>query len=269
MNLFLQNLKVQLRPRRYKRDLAEAERMLRSLTEPENGVAERLRSLLRSDWWEVRNCALKIIARIRCKDLYGQFVGRLLDRGEAGILRRNCAELIPAVGLRSPDIIDALRRALSDPYWEVRSEAAHALAQLAGESAELEHELLALLGRERNLEVRASVAQALGAVATSRAAVDALAEIAADDKWLVRHQAAVALIEMGGRRPEFAGEAADVIGRLDLLAEGAATTSVFRQHVLELAELTARGRPYPTTDAMKRRYMHLKHGWLRKKDGRE
>ena len=263
MNVLLQNLKVLLRPRRYRAELAQAERMLRSVAEAENGAVERIHGFLRSDWWEVRNCALKIIARTRCQRLYDQLHVKLVETGEAGILRRNCAELIPAVGLRDPETISALRRALRDPYWEVRSEAARALSQLATESDELEAELLSALRAEKNLEARACLAQALGALARGDGAFDLLAQLADRDCWLVRYQAAVALIEMGARRPGLAEKAAETVHGLDQLAEGAATTSVFRQHVLELAELTAKGRPYPDADAVKKRYMHLKHGWLR------
>ena len=264
MSLLRRNIKVLLQPRRYRAELGEAGRMLRSVTEPTNGVAGRIRGFLDSDSWEVRNCALKIIARTRCEELYGELVAKLLEASEAGIIRRNCAELLPDVGLRAPDVIDALRRALRDRYWEVRAESARALAQLSDESPELERELLSLLARENNMEVRAALAQALGGLGVTRGAFDALAGLARREPWLVRHQASVALAEMGARRPDLAEDAAEAIRSLDLLAEGTATTSVFRQNVLELAELTAKGRPFPSPESMRRRYFHLKRGWLRR-----
>jgi len=192
-------------------------------------------------------------------------VGKLTERREAGIVRRNCAELLPVVGLRSDAALAALTRALDDPYWEVRAETARALAVLADESAELETQLLGRLGRERNPEVRAALAEALGALGIGRKAFDVLVRLARDDAWLARHQASIALAEMGVRHPDFAEEATEVIRGLDLLAEGTATTSVFRQHILELAQLTAKGRPFPSREALRRRYFHLKHGWLKKK----
>jgi len=264
MSLIARNIKVLLNPRRYGAELARAEHMLRSVTEANNGAAERIRGFLGSDSWEVRNCAVKIITRTRCETLYGVLVAKLLERGEAGILRRNCAESLPALGIRSAEAVAALRRVLADPYWEVRSEAARALATLCEESPELEGDLTSLLAREKNIEVRAAVAEALGSLAVTRRAFDALADLAVRDAWLVRHQAAVALVEMGARRPGFAEDAAEVIRKLDLLAEGTATTSVFRQHVLELADLTAKGRPFPSAESMRRRYFHLKRGWLHK-----
>ena len=264
MSLIGRNIKVLLQPRRYRAELAKAGHMLRSTTEAVNGVAGRIRGFLASDSWEVRNLGVKIIARTRCEELYGELVARLLACGEAGIIRRNCAEALTHIRLRRPDVIDALRRALCDPYWEVRAESARALAELAGESPELEGELLAVLAREKNLEVRAALAQALGGLGAGREAFDVLVELARRDPWLVRHQASVALAEMGARRPDLAEDAAAAIQSLDLLAEGTATTSVFRQGVLELAELTARGRPFPPPESLRRRYFHLKRGWLRK-----
>ncbi len=266
MGLIRRNIKVLLNRRRYKTELAEAERMLRSVTEATDGVADDIRAFLGSDSWEVRNCAVKVIARTRCEALYGVLAEKLAEPCEAGIVRRNCAELLPVVGLRTPQVVRALRRALRDAYWEVRAEAARALSELCEGSAELEGELLSLLAVEKNLEVRVAVVQALGGLGVSRDAFGALAGLAAGGRWLVRHQASVALAEMGARRPDLAEDAADVIRNLDLLAEGTATTSVFRRHILELVDLTAGGRPFPSAASLRRRYLHLKQGWLKGND---
>ncbi len=264
MSVIGRNIKVLLQPRRYRAQLAEAGRMLRSITEATNGVAGQIREFLASDSWEVRNCAVKIIVRTRCEELYGEIVVRLVERGEAGIIRRNCAEAVTDIQLCEPEVIEALRRGLRDPYWEVRAESARALAVVAEESHELEQELLSALEREKNLEVRASLAQALGGLGLSGDTFDALAGLARGEVWVVRHQASVALAELGARRHDLAENAAAAIQDLDLLAEGTATTSVFRQGVLELAELTAKGRPFPSPESLRRRYFHLKRGWLRK-----
>ena len=93
-SLRLRNIKVQLLPRRYKRELAQAERMRMSATDATPEFVERVKSFLRSDSWEVRNSAVKIIARAQCEELYTELVERLLDTRESGILRRNCAELL-------------------------------------------------------------------------------------------------------------------------------------------------------------------------------
>ncbi len=264
MSVLWRNVRAMLRPGRARAELAEANRMLRSVTEATNGVAEQIGGFLASDSWEVRNTAVKIIARTRCEAMYDRLPAALLDAGESGIIRRNCAEALLDIGRPEPDVVAALRAALRDPYWEVRAEAARALAALAEPSPDLETELLAALAREKDLEARAALAEALGGLAEGREAFDALAELARRESWLVRHQASVALAEMGARRPDLAEDAAAVILALDLLAEGSATTSVFRQRVLELMELTGRGRPFPSPESLRRRYFHLKRGWLRK-----
>ena len=246
MSLVLRNIRALLNPRRHRAEQAEASRMLRSVTEATDGVADRIRGFLQSDAWLVRNCGIKIIARTRCEELYDVLLDKLADRSEAPIIRRNCAERIPTVEIDPERAIPALRQALGDPYWETRAEAARALARTADASPELEADLLAALEGERNQETKAG-----------------LAELANGGPWLVRHQAAVALLEMGARRPEFAREAAEVVRRLDLLAEGAATRSVFRDRMLELAALTQEGRPFPSPELLRKRYFHLQEGWLK------
>lgn len=263
MSLIRRNIRALLHARRHRAEQAEAARMLRSVTEADNGTAERIRGFLESDAWLVRNCALKIIARTRCEELYGVLIEKLRDWSEAPIIRRNCAELIPTVPLDRARRVGPLRLALLDPYWETRAEAARALARVAGPSEELEGDLLGRLAVERNMEVKAGVAEALGALAVSRAGFDGLVELASEGPWLVRHQAAVALLEMGSRRPEFADEAAGVVRGLDLLAEGTSTQSVFRDRVLELAALIEKGRPFPSAERLRKRYFHLKNGWLK------
>ena len=303
MKRILQNIRVLMSPGRYRAELRAAERMRGEVREAarggaerlcaegtagSNGAADRIRGFLGSRSWEVRNCALKLIAETRCAQLYGTLTAKLLEREEVGIVRRNCAELLPSIGLRSPEVLSALRQALGDGYWEVRAEAARALAGESGQGsvvsgqqpgkdgqgaeaegqwagwAELEAEILARLLHESNLEARGALVQALGALGTGRAAFDALADCARDDEsWLVRHQAATAIAEMAARKRELAGEAASIICSLDLLADGTATTPVFRQHVLELAKLTADGR-LPAREEVTPRYLHLKNGWLRK-----
>lgn len=264
MALIWRNIRVLLRPRRYRAELAAAARLYDSATEVIDGVPDQIRSFLASDSWEVRNYAIKTIVKIRCEELYDALVERLLDRDEAGILRRNCAELLPSIPLRTPRAVEALCRVIDDPYWEVRAEAARALARLADESRDAEERLLGRLAREHNFEVRAAIAEALGALAIGREAFDALAQMAAEGPWLVRHQAAIALLELAGRHTEFSHDAAAIVRGIDLLAEGTATSSVFRQNMLELAELTAEGRPFPSPVELRRRYLHLKHGWLRR-----
>ncbi len=158
-----------LSPHRWKGKLAEAERLLRAETPPA-GLGAKLDAWLASPAWELRNAAVKLIARFRDDGRYARLLGALADRAEAGIVRRNAAEAIAQLGLRTAPARGALVRALGDPYWEVRSEAATALAALFPPAEDLEAALLrALFGprggrriREANFEARMALALALG-----------------------------------------------------------------------------------------------------------
>jgi hypothetical protein len=145
MGLIRRNILAYLQPWKYRDELAGARRLLACAKPSPSADAElldRLRRLLESDLWEVRNCAVKIIARARCEPLYHVLTTKLVDRNEAVIIRRNCAERLTEAEHTAPEVIDALRRACSDPYWEVRAEALRSLARLADGSPELEAELL-------------------------------------------------------------------------------------------------------------------------------
>jgi HEAT repeat protein len=263
MRLLCRNIKVLLQPRRYRAELAAAIKMQTSCSQLTDNDEARVRAFLQSDSWEVRNCAVKIIAKTNYTPLLPALEEMLLDRSEAGIVRRNCAEMLGCYGHRSAALTQSLTAALADPYWEVRAEAARALARLCDEDGTVEHALLKRLAREKDMEAQAAFVEALGAVAVMQETFDRLAERAVEGPWLVRHQSAVAVAEMAARRPEFAQQAIALIGRLDLLAEGTVTRSVFRQSILQLAEHTRQSQAFPTRDELRLRYFHLKNGWLK------
>jgi HEAT repeat protein len=258
----LRNVRALLHPRRHKAEKARAARLYRDPSQAGEKLEAALRGFLASDAWEVRNVAIKIVARAPCEALLPVLTAALLDRAEVGIVRRNAAEMLIVAGRRSLEITDALRRALIDPYWEVRAESARALARLAVPSEATEQAILARLAADRNVEARAGLVEALGALGSTDAAFGLLVALAQEGPWLVRHQAAVAMVEMATRREEFAPDAAETLRRLDLLAEGTVTTSVFRRHILELTALITDAHTLPPPDRVRSRYLHLKQGWL-------
>lgn len=263
MNLLLRNLKVQLFSRRYGAEQARAEKLLATATEPTDEVIAAIRQFLQSDSWEVRNAAVKTIGRIHCEPLYGVLVEKLCDRNEAGILRRNCAEMV--YNLRLASAADALRAALHDGYWEVRAEAARALSAIVEPSPELETELRVMLIKNGNFEARAAAAQALGKLGMTRETFDALAKVSNNDIWLLRYQTTTALVEMAARLPDFAAEASKIIHELDMLADGVRTISVYRQHILDLMRLTDPANKFPSPETLRSRYLHMKTGWLKER----
>jgi UDP-N-acetylglucosamine--N-acetylmuramyl-(pentapeptide) pyrophosphoryl-undecaprenol N-acetylglucosamine transferase len=263
MRTLLRNVRSLLHFRRSKAEKARAANLLRDSSEAGDELEPTLRALLASDAWEARNDAIKAIAKTRCEPLLPVLAEAVVDRREVGIVRRNAAEMLRQVDRRSRKITGALREALSDPYWEVRAEAARALARLAVPSEATEQALLDRLTVDGNFEARAGLVEALGALGTSDEAFARLVALVEEGPWLVRHQAAVAMVEMAARRREHADDAARVLRELDLLSEGTVTTSVFRRHILELIALTQDGRTLPAPDVIRKEYLHLKQGWLR------
>lgn len=258
-----------------------AEGLLRRADVPSDEVRRRLPELLACDNWEVRNLALKLIAKIRDEDRFHVLPEKLLDGDEAGIVRRNAAELLADWGKHTPQVEAALCAALDDGYWEVRSQAARALAVLALPGGLPEDRLLQRLYgsngngngngsaghrrplRERHFEVRACLAEALGALGESERAFTALQDLADDGEWLVRFQAAVALAEFAARRPEYHDRALECVRLVDHLSCGALPLFVFPRRMGKLIDELRRGPGVLDPAVLRRRYIRLKQGWHR------
>jgi HEAT repeat protein len=268
----LRALETLLLPHRWKAQLAEAERLLRA-EPPPAGIGARLDAWLASPAWELRNAAVKLIARVRDQDRYARLLAKLADRSEAGIVRRNAAEAVAHLGLRTPPARAALVSALGDPYWEVRTEAAAGLAALFPPAEDLELALLlALYGprargprrvREANFEVRMACAFALGHLGVSRGAFDALRALAGDDSWLVRSQAAVAIAHFVGRHPDLFPEGRACLDAVDRLSEGCVSYFVHREVLDFVLRAVGEGPQALTAERLRPFYLDPKTGWNR------
>ena len=257
---------------RWKGKLAEAQGLLRAETPPTD-LGAKLDAWLASPAWELRNAALKLIARFRDKGRYARLLGALTDRSEAGIVRRNAAEGAASLGLCTAPARAALVRALGDPYWEVRAEAAAALAALFPPAEDLELALLHTLHgprpqgapriREANFEVRMACALALGHLGLSRAAFDALCALADDDSWQVRSQAAVAIAHFVGRHPDLLPEAQECLEKVDRLSEGCVSYFIHREVLDGVFRAVAEGPQALTAERLGPRYLCPKDGWNR------
>jgi hypothetical protein len=265
----LQSLSAILFPRRWKPQLAALRKLLSSDQAPPPDVGERIDGWLKSPAWEVRNAAVKVIAHIHDSARYPRIVEKLSDRSEAGIVRRNAAEALARLHLDTDAVREALVRALTDPYWEARSEAARALAVLFPPDGLLEAALLHMLlrpsrkGRRRfddNFEVRMAVAHALGHLGVSRVAFETLTELGADDSWPVRSQAAIAIAHLAARRPEFQADAREVLLALDRHSEGAVPYFVHRELLSHALRSVHRG-PAADPEAVRAHYLNPKAGW--------
>jgi len=269
----LRALVALLLPHRWKGQLAEAERLLASDGPSPGGMGAKLDAWLASPAWEVRNAAVKLIASLRNSERYARLLAILCDRAEAGIVRRNAAEAIARLGLSTPPARAALLRALADPYWEVRVEAAAALAALFPPAEDVELALLQLLYgqpgrsarrvREANFEVRMAAAHALGHLGTSRRAFDALLALAEDDSWLVRSQAAVAIAHFAASHPDLFAEARDRIGAIDRLSEGCVSYFVHREVLDSVLRAVGEGPQALSPERLRPLYLNPKAGWNR------
>ncbi|MFW6108432.1 MAG: HEAT repeat domain-containing protein [bacterium] len=266
----LRSLVAFLCPHRWRGQLAAVRRLLATDQPPPADVGERIDQWLQSPAWQVRNAALKLIAHLRDESRYPVLIARLTDRREAGIVRRNAAEALARVGLDTEAARTALRRALDDPYWEVRAQAGRALARLFPPAERLERDLLGRLyggqanGRgvaEGNFEVRMAIAEGLGHLGVSGEAFEALRRLAHDESWPVRSQAAVGLSHFAARQPDFQEPARDTLVAIDRQSEGAVSYFVHRE-VLSRALRAVRKAPGDVEpDEFHTLYLNPRAGW--------
>jgi len=266
----LQSLSAILFPRRWKAQYVAVRRLLLSDQTPPADVGERIDGWLESPAWEVRNAAVKLIAHIRDSARYPRILAKLADLSEAGIVRRNAAEAVARVGLRTDDARQALLGGLSDPYWEARCEAARSLAALFEPDEALQGALLRMLHRtltngrpwtDDNFEVRMAVAHALGHLGVNRVAFDELTRLGDDDSWPVRSQAAIAIAHLTARLPEFHADARRVLLALDRQSEGAVPYFVHRELLSHALRSVHHGPGADDPDAVRAHYLNPKAGW--------
>ena len=164
----------------------------------------RATSMLSSSRWERRNLGVKLIGLLQATARLPLVIALLEDRRPArwykrlfggdfeqvGFIRRNALTAIARFGIVTPAIEKVLIAAFTDPYYEVRSEAARTAAALDGALGDEARRRLtaALIGllRDSWLEVAATAAQALGAIGGQDDALPALLELQSFRYWVVR-----------------------------------------------------------------------------------
>ena len=176
----------------------------------------RAASLLVNDDWEARNRGVKLLGLLGATEKVPLILALFSDRtpapllhrllggdlAQVGFVRRNAFVALARLGVVDAGVEAALLAGLSDPYWEVRAEAARASARLAGRlerRAEVVAALVAGLA-DRNLEAAAAAAEALGALGGEADALPALLALADHRFWKVRAAAlrgVLALVERG------------------------------------------------------------------------
>ena len=176
----------------------------------------RAASLLVRDEWEARNLGVKLLGLLDAKEKVPLLLALLADRTPAplvhrllggdyvqvGFIRRNVVSALARLDVVDADVESALLAAFSDPYWEVRAEAARTAARFASR-LERRGEIVAALVKglsDRNLEAAATAAEALGVLGGETDALPALLGLSDYRFWKVRAAAlrgVLALVERG------------------------------------------------------------------------
>lgn len=155
------------------------------------GDLERVLTLLDSTQWRNRNKGVKEAGKLRLAPLVEQLCAMALDQREVGFVRRNALDSLVGIGQVTERVRQTLGRSLEDPYWEVRSHGAWAVAKLAEnlpEDEELERALLINLD-DTYFEVRMALLEALGAYGRSAEMLEAVYRCLEDNNWRVRDAA--------------------------------------------------------------------------------
>lgn len=178
----------------------------------------RAASLLVEPSWERRNLGVKLLGLLQARDKVPLIVALLDDRTPAsrlerlfggdfrqvGFIRRNALTALARLRVVDESVERVLLMSFSDPYFEVRAEAARTAAtlepMLSDNARRKITEALAGLLSDRWQEVAAAGAEALGRVGRGEAALRPLLAQAENRSWKVRWAAInglTALIERG------------------------------------------------------------------------
>jgi len=138
---------------------------------------------LQSKNWKIRNVGVKLIGILKFKEMIPDllimltdktpdtFLNRLLggDFVQVGFIRRNCIRSLIVLQESNNEIKEAIYKALSDPYWEVRAEAVLAVIKLLlkEDLKDIEESLMKLLD-DRKFEVLVRSIEALGLVSKNK-----------------------------------------------------------------------------------------------------
>ncbi|MSS71948.1 MAG: HEAT repeat domain-containing protein [Candidatus Latescibacteria bacterium] len=169
-----------------------------------DAVRAKVRDYLRHEDWRIRNVGVKLVGLIDYREMLPALLGIWRDRTpdtflrrlfggdfrQVGFIRRNILKTAGDLGLYSQEVKDALRDALTDPYYEVRSCSAATLRRLAeqvGIDPEVEQGLLRCL-RDRSFEVVMEAVLALGKVGGAGATKPVL-DLYTHRNWRVREAA--------------------------------------------------------------------------------
>lgn len=182
----------------------------------EDYLKYRVDGFLKNEQWPIRNEGVKLAGLLGYRDRLPFLLTLLRDRTPAplfqrllggdyrqvGFIRRNAVTAIGRLGVYDAPVRAALLDLLADPYYEVRSAAARAFADLAPETGEREEEVLSGLNgllRESSFEIRSAAIRALGRMGDG-AVTEWLRPFYQDPNGKVRQAVIDALADLVGRK---------------------------------------------------------------------
>ncbi|MBN2241710.1 MAG: glycosyltransferase [Acidobacteria bacterium] len=162
----------------------------------------RAAALLLHPSWRHRNLGVKLLGLLGAKEnipemlaLYSErkpvpWYKRLLggDFEQVGFIRRNILTSLVRLDEISPGIEEALAAGITDPYYEVRAQAAHAVAHFGSRLASAQNLVdgIKKLLKDTNIDVTVAAAEALGKIGGETDALPALLGMWDTRLWKVR-----------------------------------------------------------------------------------
>ena len=198
-------------------------------------------TLLIQSSWQNRNLGIKLLGRLDAKEKIPVILALLNQRKpvpwfkrmlggdfeQVGFIRRNIFSTLIRLNEISPEIEDAILTGLSDPYYEVRAQAAHTVAFFGSRLSSpkiLIPELKKLLS-DRNIDVVIAAAEALGKIGGEHDTLPALLAMWDSRLWKVRTAVLRGILHLVKR-----GEIANPEGIEEPAAKFILTSTDFRPH---------------------------------------
>ena len=168
--------------------------------------------LLTSPDWTRRNIGVKLIGLLQDKSKISHLLALIADRTptgplkrfcggdyvQVGFIRRNAVTSLRIIGLNTLEVENTLALAMTDNYFEVRSEAAKTIGAFAhhlNDPDRMETLLIKALA-DKSFEVIREACRALGRAGLGERAVEALLALQLHRYWQVRQEAMTSLARM-------------------------------------------------------------------------
>jgi UDP-N-acetylglucosamine--N-acetylmuramyl-(pentapeptide) pyrophosphoryl-undecaprenol N-acetylglucosamine transferase len=182
----------------------EAYRPERIIARPQDleYLKNRASALLIQPSWQERNLGIKLIGLLGAKEKIPAILALYFDRKpvvwlkrilggdfeQVGFIRRNVITALVRLNELTPEVEKALLAGLTDPYYEVRAEAAHAAAFFNPRLSSPENLISGLLEllTDPSIDVTVAAAEALGIIGGENDALPALLGMWDSRMWKIR-----------------------------------------------------------------------------------